>query len=168
MNNASIFKFVKNFIFALILFTGLTASTNANDIIKINEMEFANIKLTSTANTNLFYREFDTNEWKTDVDFFKDFGIKMLFPYSTWNPRIYNLDMFEDLMRNLYWIKSNSITIVIKNLSNFSSTTGKVNKSFLLESFKECILPYWKGIQGTDSVVDCSDDKPKQFNIYYT
>ena len=165
-------RFVRNFIFilAIILSVGAASIVSAkNSIAKVNMKEIATIKSNLTNNKDLLYVEFDAKDWKKGSDFFKDFGIKMKFPSGEWYEKIWNFDMFLDLMRDLFWIKDGTVSIFIKDLSKLNCGSKKTMCERIVKYFKVAILPYWEGEPNTDSVVDCCPGmKPKKFNVYYT
>ena len=165
-------RFIRNsiFVLALILSIGATSIFGAkNSMIKVGKNEVVAIKSSLIENKDLLFVEVDAHNWAKDEDFFEDIGKKMEFPRSLWNHESWCLDEFEDLMRDLVWTENKSIVMIINNLSEFNYGNSEVDQHILAECFKNVILPFWEGIPGTHSVVDCYPCmKPKEFNVYYT
>lgn len=61
----------------------------------------------------------------------------------------------------------------IKDLSKFTKQEDSLGDQCagecIIETFREYVLPYWEGVPGTHSVVDCwPGESPRRFNVYYT
>lgn len=108
----------------------------------------------------------DASKWDKIEDFYKEVEYKFHIPSEL---KILNVQCYLDRMRNLYWFKYKKIAWLIKDLSKFTKSDNQLDRNFIVESFKEYILPFWEGVPETHSVVDCFPGvKPKQFNVYYT
>lgn len=164
-------KFIKSFVLALICMLSMNVVTKThaqNTMAQISKNDLFLVEQSGSSEQS-FFGKFDASLWKTDLSVFEEFGSKMCFPQSVWNTQTYNYNLFADLMRNLMWLGDKPITIVIENLSSFSTTNGRTTKDLLFRCFEKIILPFWEGTPGTRSVVDCFPCmKPKKFNVYYT
>ncbi len=77
------------------------------------------------------------------------------------------LNGFLDCQRDLRWIHQNKITWIIKGFT--SSKIKPISKNVITMAIRDYLIPYWNGIPGTCSSVDCLPHRqPKEFNVYYT
>lgn len=108
----------------------------------------------------------DAAEWNSIEDFYREVERKFHVPNSL---KILNFHCYLDRIRNLYWFKPTKIVWLIVNLSKFTKQKDKSAGEDIIETFEEYVLPYWEGIPGTHSVVDCCPgESARQFNVYYT
>ena len=109
----------------------------------------------------------DVCHWKVEDDIFDDYGTLFNFPKDYWSKEQgWNYDFLNDYMRNLSWIKENSIVIFLKNLSKFIKC-GDITKKNIMDSYNKIILPYWENTK-YDKRWRNSGEIPKTIRVYAT
>ncbi|KAB1438064.1 barstar family protein [Candidatus Galacturonibacter soehngenii] len=99
----------------------------------------------------------DGKKIKTKDNFLEVIEEKLQFPY----PCNGSLDSFLDWMRDLSWINSKKINLIIYDYKEFLNDNLEV-KEIILDCFEEDILPYWEEDVKTTMV----DGETKEFNVY--
>lgn len=93
----------------------------------------------------------------TKKEFLEKMEQKFLFPESCFG----SLDAFMDYIRDLSWLNSEKITLIITNKDYFLNVDNGLRK-IILDCFVEEILPYWE----TDVVSSEVGGRSKHFLVY--
>ena len=152
--------------------------------IKANKFEKTEIgnslfkwEKTHRINEAIYFIYSDASEWKSMQDFYNEVEFKFQVPHSIYNNdpdydhvlHIENVDCANDVLRDLRWIKKNSIVWLIKDLITFPDFDK------LADLFSSFVLPFWEGNDSLNSVVNVDSvlppnlrRKPRHFNVYYS
>lgn len=77
---------------------------------------------------------------------------KLCFPEGS-----HNVDAFLDWMRDLSWLKTSNVTIIIENFPELFSCNTELQNSLLID-FSAVILPFWENDAKTVFSVPCSSE----------
>lgn len=169
MRTRNIIKFLFSIILPLLVICSSANAENSISATEINRGIFI-WKKEHTTDKEIYFIFSDASHWSGIEDFYKEVERKFKVPDRL---KILNIQCYLNRIRNLYWFKPTKIVWFIKDLSKFTkcedSLDGQPAGECIIETFKEYVLPFWEGIPGTGSVVDCwPGESTRQFNVYYT
>ena len=129
-----------------------------NNVIYTVKNEKANeILLEKRKEENICIVVLDGNEIEEIYQFVELLSSKLKFPSGS----PYNIDGFLDWIRDLSWIAAAEYIVIINNY-NHSFKGDEIKKQYVLELFKEYILPWWE-----DEVEQCVvGGRATPFNVY--
>lgn len=169
MRTRNIIKFLFSMILPLLVICGSARAENSISITQLDDGLFRWEK-EHIPDKETYFIFSNASHWSGIEDFYKEVERKFKVPDRL---KILNIQCYLDRIRNLYWFKPTKIVWFIKDLSKFTkcedSLDGQPAGECIIETFKEYVLPFWEGIPGTGSVVDCwPGESTRQFNVYYT
>ena len=134
-----------------------------NKIYHITKNELGSIKQQLNSQSNTWIAEIDGNKITTWKDYADEIESVFKFPTSIIEMHVNGLsiDGYLDWMRDLGWLRSSGIAIVINNYRSFMSGDLQ-KKEIVLESFEDCVLPWWQSEVEQYQV----EGKAKPFNVY--
>lgn len=170
MKIKNIIIFIFGIILSILVIYGNVSADNSINITQLDKGLFRWKKEHIPDRETTYFIFSDASHWNNIENFYREVERKFHIPDKL---KILNVHCYLDRIQNLYWFKPKKIVWFIKDLSKFTkqedSLDGQCAGEYIIETFKKYVLPFWEGIPGTSSIVDCwPDEQPKEFNVYYT